>query len=539
MAYLPFAKRRGLRVLAAYLAACCSIAAASFLIGLILSHANIVNLSMLYLVPVLGLAIVFGRGPAVFASILAFFTYNWFFIQPLHTFNIYNPAEWLALMLFLLVAIVCSELATNLKRRTEEAEHREQEARWLHELSEQLSTPSLMQEEGLSDVAGWLTKHLNLGAAGVSVASSGIREDLEGQAGEPKAHSYLMRAPRESPASRQVLTTRNASPGVLPRPRWIRLNRGLPKPQGDPWEVYTVPLTTVNERVGTLRLVQAVGAALFTAQQDQLLLSAATQIAQAVERARLQSSATEAAALRRADELKTALLDSVSHDLRTPLAGIKAAAGSLRQKDVQWAEADRDGFAASIEQEADRLDRLVGHLLDLSRIESGSLQPEREWHVLSALVDDVVERLKPLLVGRPLTVDVPAELPPVPLDYVQISEVLTNLLENAAKYTSSDSHIAIAAWMENNAVTVRITDAGPGIPAEVLPRVFDKFYRVESAPGRRSRGSGLGLAVARGLVEAHGGHIWAESVMGQGTSFLFSLPLEEHHILLESENEAI
>jgi len=527
IAYQPFARWRGLPVLAGYLAAFSSIAATSVLIGLILSHAAIANLSMLYLVPVLALAIIFGRGSAVFASILAFLIYNWFFIQPVHTFNIYNPAEWLALMLFLLVAMVCSELATNLRNRTEEAEQREQDARRLHELSETLSSTAVLQEKNLSMVAEWLVKHLKLQGAEVSVASSGVREDVQGKAGEPEVYSYLIRGPMESPASRQVLTTRSTSPDVLPRLRWVRLTGATPKLRGGRWEVHTVPLTTAGERVGTLRLIRSVGTASFTPQDDQLLWTAAKQIALAIERARLQAVATEATVLRRADELKTALLDSVSHDLRTPLAGIKAAAGSLRQKDVKWAEADRDGFAASIEQEADRLDRLVGHLLDLSRIESGSLRPQREWHVLGAVVDDVVERLKAILAARPLTVDVPVELPPIPLDYVQITEVLTNLLENAAKYTLPDSAIEISAWLEENAVTVRVKDAGPGIPSEVLPKVFDKFFRVESTSGRRSRGSGLGLAVARGLVEAHGGRIWAESVPGQGAGFLFSLPLKE------------
>jgi two-component system, OmpR family, sensor histidine kinase KdpD len=248
-------------------------------------------------------------------------------------------------------------------------------------------------------------------------------------------------------------------------------------------------------------------------------------VALAVERVRLQAEANAAEVLRRTDELRAALLSSISHDLRTPLASIKAAAGSLRQHDVAWSDAERDAFAATIEAESDRLNRLVGNLLDLSRIEAGVLRPEKEWYPLSALVEDVLGRLGPLAAEHPIAVDVPDTLPPVLLDYVEIDQVLSNLLENALKYTPPGTPIRVAAHVAGAALTVEVADAGPGIAPAALPRLFEKFYRAASGPGQ-PRGTGLGLAVARGLVEAHGGRLDVTSALGQGTCFRFTLPLD-------------
>jgi two-component system sensor histidine kinase KdpD len=510
-----------------YTVACLSTAAVTVVIGQVLAHAPVTHLSMLYLAPVLSLAVFFGRGPAVLGSVLAFLTYNWFFTEPLHTLTIYNPDEWLALVLFLLVAIVCGELAARVRQRAQEAEQREREALWLYQLAALLAAPDSLHNR-LNAAADWLVNHFDLAAALLNAAGPSARQEIMGQAGQPDACSYLVQAASSGIDGQQVLRGRADAPGALPRFYWVRVRRGL---RGQaalplPWDVRSIALMSAGGQVGALYLARPAGAPPLTRQQDQLIAAGASQIALAVQQARLQAAATEADALRRADELKTALLDSVSHDLRTPLASIKASAGSLRQKEVVWSDADRDAFAAAIEQEADRLDRLVGHLLDLSRIESGALTADRQWHDLTALVQDVVARLRPVLAGHPVALSVPDDLPPVPLDYVQISEVLTNLLENAARHTPDGTPIAVRAWQDGDCVVVEVADAGPGIPARALPHVFDKFFGAGDAPGRRRRGSGLGLAVARGMVEAHGGHIWAESAPGAGTRFWFTLPLD-------------
>jgi two-component system sensor histidine kinase KdpD len=236
--------------------------------------------------------------------------------------------------------------------------------------------------------------------------------------------------------------------------------------------------------------------------------------------------------LRRTDALRTALLSSVSHDLRTPLASIKAAASSLLQEDMQWDEDTRRSFANTIEREADRLNRLVENLLDMSRIEGGALKPEKEWYAITALVQDVVERLQPLLHGREIRTSLPPDLPPVQVDYLYIDQVVTNLLENVTRYTPAGSPIDVSAEVKNKQMLISVADRGPGIPAGERERIFDKFYRVLTSQ-RDTRGSGLGLAVCRGLVEAHGGRIWVESREGGGALFRFTLPLrsmEEEHL---------
>jgi two-component system sensor histidine kinase KdpD len=292
--------------------------------------------------------------------------------------------------------------------------------------------------------------------------------------------------------------------------------------------------------VGTIALVRERGGPGFRAVDNRLLLAVAAQLGLAVERERLRREAMETEVLRRTDELKTALLNAVSHDLRTPLASIIASAGSLRQRDVAWTEQDQQEFAEAIEQEARRLNRIVGNLLDLSRIEAGSLRPAADWYDVGALIDDVVGRLRPITAQHRVSVDVPEDLPPVQLDYVEIDQVLSNLIENAAKYSPPGGEIDIAAHRRESEVQIRVADRGPGVPAAAISRVFDPFYRIDGTghgdgSGPRPGGTGFGLAVARGLVEAHRGRIWVENRPGGGACFTFTLPL---HAPLDSASPA-
>jgi two-component system sensor histidine kinase KdpD len=253
------------------------------------------------------------------------------------------------------------------------------------------------------------------------------------------------------------------------------------------------------------------------------------QVTALIERARLQRENLRIEVLQRTDALRAALLSSVSHDLRTPLTSIKAAASSLLQDDVEWDEEARRGFALSIEREADRLNRLVGNLLDMSRIEEGALIPEKEEYSLTALIRDVLMRLEPLLEDRIVRTHLPDDLLLVELDYLQVDQVLTNLIENAVRYTPSESPIDVSAQLDGDHVIMSVADRGPGIPPSDLERIFDKFYRVIHGqhPGGYPMGSGLGLAVCKGLVEAHGGRIWAELRDGGGLIVFVELPLGE------------
>lgn len=232
--------------------------------------------------------------------------------------------------------------------------------------------------------------------------------------------------------------------------------------------------------------------------------------------------AREAEILRRSDELKTALLHAVSHDLRTPLAAIKAGVSNLRQPDVTLGESDRADLLADIEDETDRLTRLIANLLDLSRIESGTVAYTPDWNSLGEIAGAVVARLRPVLDGHPVRLDVPESLPYVPFDSVQIAQVLTNLIENAARHTPLGTPIEVTARVSGDHLRIMVADQGRGIRPEDQQRIFEPFTRVGT--GRRD-GSGLGLAIARGLVQAHRGQIWVEEPPAGGARFVFTLPL--------------
>lgn len=254
-----------------------------------------------------------------------------------------------------------------------------------------------------------------------------------------------------------------------------------------------------------------------------LLLFTALVTAQLADAARRTAHVTREAILaRRSDEMKTALLRAVSHDLRTPLAAIKANVSGLRDG-APYSDDDRADMLAAVEEEADRLDHLVANLLDLSRIEAGALHPRRRPEDATELIGTVVRRLKPRLGARIVTVDVPDDLPPISCDFRQMDQVLTNLVENAAVHTPPAAPIEITARIANGMLRVDVRDHGAGIPLAERERLFRPFER---GAGARRGGSGLGLAIARGLVNAHGGQLWIEDAPGGGADFVLSLPID-------------
>lgn len=508
----------------------------SVVIGLVLAFMSITNLSMLYLIVVLATAVTFGRSPAIVASVAAFLIYNWFFTQPQHTLTINDPAEWIALLLFLLVAVIAGQLAASQRRRADEAEQHEREAVVLYDVVRLMSEPDF--DRALRAVAERLVDELHLAAVLIE-----LTDDADNTArasfGDDDA---LGLAHQRAGATLQVLG-RGLAPGGRKRGapgRWIKVVP--PYAQGarafsvaDRLQI--VPVIANGRRVGDLLLVRRADSPRFTPSDDRLLSAVATQLGVAVERASLQHQATEAEILRRTDALKTALLNAVSHDLRTPLASIIASAGSLRQHDVPWTERERRDLAQAIEEEALRLNRIVGNLLDLSRIEGGTLKLDKGWYDLGALVDDVLGRLKPLASEHRISISIPEDLPPVLLDYVEIDQVLSNLIENAIKYTPAGTEIRISARLNDREVQLEVADRGPGIPVSAFPHLFEPFFSV-SEQGPRPKGIGLGLAVARGLVEAQGGRIWAENRPEGGSRFVFTLPLSETAEATSSPREA-
>ncbi len=241
------------------------------------------------------------------------------------------------------------------------------------------------------------------------------------------------------------------------------------------------------------------------------------------DRLRLQRNAAEAEALRKTDELKSALLSAVSHDLRTPLASIRIAATGLLQEDVRSDEPTRRELLKMIDSEAARLARLVGNLLDLSRIEGGVLAPVREWRDLQEVIARAVDHVHERLGEHQIAMDVAPDLPLVPLDFTQIEDVLVNLLDNAVRHSPEGTPIRVTAAARGDLVTVQVENEGPSIAPDVAQRIFDRFYSVQ----RDRRSLGLGLAICKGLVEAHGGRIWVARPGDPGARFAFTLPLTD------------
>ena len=266
------------------------------------------------------------------------------------------------------------------------------------------------------------------------------------------------------------------------------------------WELVVVLLVVAGATLGTWRFLRA-------------------------EQALKQSQAMTVQALHQRDAVKSSLLSSVSHELRTPLTAIKTMLFSLQHDRESLPPSIRREFLASIDRELDYLNSLVGNLLDMSRLEAGTLTPRREWHVLDELVEGAIRRVELLLAGRPLHVLLAPDLPPISVDGVQLQQVLVNLLDNAIKFSPPESPIRLTAALEGDFLEVRVSNTGEGVPPHELDRIFDRFYRVQSGRSSGPPGTGLGLAICKGIVEAHGGFISAQSVPGVMTTIVFRIPV--------------
>jgi two-component system sensor histidine kinase KdpD len=490
-----------------------SLAVATLAVAFLQEYIGVPNASAAYLAAVVATAFVAGPSGAVVAALASFLLYDFLFILPLYTFTVADPGEWLNLVLLLFIGIVVGQLVAIQRSRTEVATARELEARALFQVSRELatreSTPAV-----LSKIVAILRHETAMTRIWVALGSDDARERVSADTGSdqpakiPGLHHVLQRTPDDTPA------------------RWLRVHQPSQRrgAQTNGREAYRVRIEAGGKSLGSIWALRDRHDGEPDRTETRLLSAAADQIGQALAHDRLAAESQAAEIARQSDALKSALLQSVSHDLRTPLATIRAAAGTLRPDSGLSVEDQRES-ADAIDREVEYLNRMVTNLLDLSRIEAGALRAERDVYELDDLVGRTIDRLRSRLGDRPL--ELALSVPPVEVDPVFLDEALTNALENAIKYTPAGTPIRIAAEQVSGERRVRLSveDAGPGVPEQAISRIFDKFYRVPGSAGGSRSGTGIGLAVARGLVEAMGGQVAARRGDLGGLAIDIDLPL--------------
>ncbi|MCY2952700.1 MAG: sensor histidine kinase KdpD [Planctomycetota bacterium] len=460
------------------------------------------NVLMLYLLGVLWIATHKGRGPAILASVLGVAAFDLCFVPPYLTFSVADQQYLVTFMVMLLTALVISTLTDRARKQGQAARQRERRTAALYALSRELAGT-----RGTDPI--------------IQIALRHVAEYLDTSAAIllPDQHGHLVLRGH----------IRNSHPvdekeqGVA---QWVyeheeRAGVGtatLPAARG----LY-LPLIASRGSIGVLGVFPSRPRQYEDPEHLHLLEAFANQAALAIERAILAEEAEQAWERVEAEFLRNTLLSAVSHDLRTPLAGITGAASSLTEMGNQLTEEVRGQMLDTISEEARRMERLINNLLDMTRLESGGLHLKKEWHPIEEVIGAALHDLERGLKGRQVKIAVPPDMPLVQLDGVAIEQVLVNLLDNAVEYTPDGTSIEITARRTEQGVAIEVADRGPGLPAGTEARVFEKFFRVRSGESRR--GIGLGLAICKGIVEAHGGTIGATNREGGGASFRFTLPL--------------
>ena len=487
-----------------------ALAAATALVWFLEERFGVLNASPVYLLAVVVIGLVGGTLGALAAAVAGILLYDYLFVHPIHTLAISDPGEWLNLVLLLFVGLVVGQLTALERSRTRQAEAREREARELFTLSRTLATrPSTTAV--LPEISAHLRRAAGMSSLWIALGPDDATERVAALSGAaPPAgsplHWVLRRMPGDEPA------------------RWIRIHAPGPRPE-PPREreaIYRVRIEAGARSRGSIWATRRRDAGHPDRSETRLVSAAADQLGQALAQDRLASEAGAAEVARQSDALKSALLQSVSHDLRTPLATIRAAAGTLRP-DSDLDAAGRMASAEAIEREVERLDRIVANLLDLGRIEAGALRADLDVFELDDLAGRTIDRMAARLAGREVHLDL-ASLP-VLVDPVLLDEALTNLLENAVKFGGPDAAIRVSAATAGDRVRLVVEDSGPGVPDAAFERVFEPFYRAEAGTRGGRPGTGIGLAVVRGLVAAMGGTTRASRGSLGGLAVELDLPL--------------
>lgn len=460
-----------------------------------------VDLGVVYLSAVLAAGVLYGLRPALAAATAAFLIYNFLFLEPRYSFAIGSPTDILTLIVFWAVALVTGALAGRVREQARRAQRRASAVSALLAASQALSAA-----ESHAETARVLAEQTAAAAGARAVVLLPEGDDIALAASAPDTEALGSAAMAAARWAWERGEPAGHGTGTLPQTSWTFR-----------------PLEGVRGRAGVAGIeAEALAPG---SDEERLALALLDQGAVALERAQLAGEAVETESLRRADRFRGALMNSVSHDLRTPLSTVLGASTTLIDYGKTLKPEVRDDLLLSIREEAERLNRYVGDLLDMTRLEGGGLNVRSDWvdvrDVLNAAADRIARRLE----SRRLTRDFPVDLSLVMLDQGLLEQAVVNILENAVAYSPDGSAIELAAYEDRASVVVSIEDEGKGIPTVELERVFDKFRRMEE-PSDRSKGAGLGLAIAKGFVEAMGGRIAAASPIadGHGTRILISLP---------------
>lgn len=473
---------------------------ATVLAKLVLGTAQLADVVMLYLLTIVLVSLRWGLWPSLLTAVLAIVGLDYFFIAPVHTFAVSDVRHVTTFVVMFVVAVVISGLTKRVRDQGEAAREREIRTASLYALS-----AALARAKTTADVvsAGAKSVHDVFGLRATILVPGG-----SGHLTAPSKTGPWAYVPDEKERGVAEWTWSNGRPAGA-------ATDTLPSAAGT-----YLPLEGSSARVGVLGVEMPSGHTV-TYDHRQHLAAFAGQIAGALERTRLAEKAHQAQLRVEAEQLRNSLLSSVSHDLRTPLAVITGAASALLDSELD--ESTRRDFAQTVLGEAELLNRLVRNLLDMTRLEAGAVEVRKEWQPVEEAVGAALSRVERIVGDRRIATRIPADLPLVPFDSILLQQVLVNLLENAAKYTPPRTTIAIAARRTGDEIEIEVADSGPGLPPGEEAKIFTKFYRAERG---RGGGVGLGLTICKGIIDAHGGRIWARNREDGGASFCFTLPIE-------------
>lgn len=472
--------------------------------GLLLSRfLDVRNIALVFLMAVLASAVTLGLWPALFASVVSAAVLNFFFLDPLYTLVISDPESVIALGFFFVVAVIASNLTARVQRQASSARQRVRTTEDLYSFSKKLAGT------GTLDDVLWATAFQIASMLKVRVVL--LLPDhgsIQVKAGYPPDDTL---DEADIAAARWAWeNNRAAGRGADTLPGAKRLY---------------LPLRTGRMAVGVIGLDNDKQGPLLSPEQQRLLDALADQAAVAIERTQLAADVDRAKLAAEADRLRSALLTSISHDLKTPLAAIMGAAGTLKEFAPALAEDAKADLLSTVLDESERLNRFISNLLDMTKLESGAMEPNYAFQYVGDIVGTALDRARKIIGRHKTEIDIPAALPVLRLDAVLFEQVLFNLLDNASKYAPEGSCLRIQAWSDDGWVILQVMDEGPGIPEEDLERIFDTFYRVRKGD-RVTAGTGLGLSISRGFIEAMSGTITAERRTDRsGAIFTIRMPI--------------